>query len=62
MLVLSRKLNETIRIGDDICVTVSEIKKGRVRLAIDAPSNVNVRRTEIIPEGVHSYGKATAAR
>ena len=44
MLVLTRKIDETIRIGDDITVTVVKIDKGTVKLGIEAPEDVNIRR------------------
>lgn len=47
MLVLSRKLGESIRIGDDIHVVVVGIQGGKVRLGIEAPQGVNIRRSEI---------------
>lgn len=47
MLVLTRKVNESILIGDDIVVTVSEIRGNRIRLAIDAPREIPVMRHEI---------------
>lgn len=47
MLVLSRKLNETVKIGDDIEVTVVQISRGRVRLAIQAPREVPILRSEL---------------
>lgn len=47
MLVLSRKKNETICIGDNIEVTVVEIGPGKVRLGIKAPKDVRVDREEI---------------
>lgn len=47
MLVLSRKRNEVIRINDDICVTVVEIRGDKVRLGIEAPSHVSVHRQEV---------------
>ena len=47
MLVLSRKKNESIIIGDDITIVVAEIRKGRVRLGIEAPSAVKVHRQEV---------------
>lgn len=46
MLVLSRKRDETIMIGDDIEVTVVDIRGGRIRLGINAPTNVSVHRKE----------------
>ena len=47
MLVLSRKLNEEITIGDDIKVTVLQIKGNSIRLGIEAPKNVRIIRGEI---------------
>lgn len=47
MLVLSRKPGEIIRLGDDIEVTVCEIRGNRVRLAISAPLDVPIRRAEL---------------
>lgn len=52
MLVLSRKKNESIVIGDDIQITVVEVRGDRVRLGIVAPRNVNVHRTEVY-EAIH---------
>jgi carbon storage regulator len=46
MLVLSRKRGETLLIGNDISVTVVEIKGNRTRIAIKAPDQVTVLRTE----------------
>lgn len=46
-LVLSRKQNETVCIGDSITVTVVEIRGDKVRLAIVAPKTVPVHRQEI---------------
>ena len=51
MLVLSRKQNESIFIDGRITVTVSEIRGGRVRLAIDAPREVRIERTEKLSQG-----------
>lgn len=47
MLVLSRKLNESIIIGDNIKIVVIEISPGKVRLGIDAPRDVPVHRKEV---------------
>ena len=47
MLVLTRKQNEQIQIGDDICLTVLRIKGNTVRLGIDAPASVRVVRGEL---------------
>jgi carbon storage regulator len=52
MLVLSRKLGEKIQIGEDICVTVVDIDRGKIRLGIEAPREVPIFRQELLPLGV----------
>lgn len=47
MLVLSRHWNERIVIGDDIVITVVEIRGDKVRLGIEAPIQVPVHRQEV---------------
>ena len=47
MLVLSRKKSETIVIGDDIVITVVEVRGDKVRLGIEAPKDVPVHRREV---------------
>jgi carbon storage regulator len=47
MLVLSRQRDETIMIGDDIEITVVDIRGDKVRLGITAPSHVPVHRKEV---------------
>lgn len=47
MLVLSRYRDESIHIGDDIVITVVDVRGDRVRLGIQAPANVSVHRQEI---------------
>lgn len=44
MLVLLRKQDERIKIGDNIWITVVEIRPGRVRLGIDAPKELRISR------------------
>jgi carbon storage regulator len=48
MLVLSRKRDERIVIGDNIVVTVVDIRGDKVRLGIEAPSEVPVHRQEVL--------------
>ncbi len=50
MLVLSRKTDELIRIGDDVTIMVVDIRGDKVRLGIDAPKEVPVHREEIYQE------------
>ena len=47
MLVLSRKLNESIIIDDQIRITVVEIRGDKIRLGIEAPKDVAVHRREV---------------
>jgi carbon storage regulator len=47
MLVLTRKLGEGIVIGDDITITVVELKGGNVRIGIEAPRSKKVHRQEV---------------
>jgi carbon storage regulator len=47
MLVLSRQRDETIMIGDDIEITVVDIRGDKVRLGINAPPEVSVHRKEV---------------
>ena len=47
MLILTRKLGETIRIGNEIKVTLLDVKGRQVRVGIDAPSEITIHREEI---------------
>ena len=47
MLTLTRKVGETIRIGDDIEIVVKEIRKNQVRIGIMAPRDVKIYREEV---------------
>ncbi|MBT8491015.1 MAG: carbon storage regulator CsrA [Deltaproteobacteria bacterium] len=47
MLILTRKLGQTIRIGNEIKITVSDIKGKQIRLGIEAPENMAVHREEV---------------
>ena len=48
MLVLSRKLGEKIYINDNICITIVDIDRGKIRLGIEAPRDVPIFRQELL--------------
>jgi carbon storage regulator len=48
MLVLSRKLGQSLRVGNGVRITVVKIDNNSVRIGIDAPENVSIRRQEIV--------------
>jgi len=50
MLVLARKLNEAIKIGDNIEVKVLSIENGVVKLGIDAPRSIEILRNELLED------------
>lgn len=60
MLVLSRRTGESVVIGDDIRVTVLEVKGDVVRVGIDAPRSVRVHRSELL-EAVEATNREAAA-
>jgi len=64
MLVLSRKCNERVRIGNDIIITLVEIRGDQVRLGFDAPDSVSVHREQVYLQmqargDVHSLAEDT---
>lgn len=50
MLVLSRRVGESVVIGDDITITILEVRGDVVRVGIDAPRSVAVNRAELLQE------------
>lgn len=62
MLVLARKLNESIMIGDDVEIVVVDIKGDQVKLGIKAPKSVSVFRGEIFKEIQEENKKAASIR
>ncbi len=61
MLILSRRVNEKIVIGDDIVVSVVEVRGDQVKLGIDAPRTVKVFREEVFIAIQEENKKAAAA-
>lgn len=50
MLVLSRKVGESVVIGDDVTITILEVRGDIVRVGIDAPRSVAVHRAELLEQ------------
>ncbi len=71
MLVLSRQVDESIMIGDDVEIIIVDVRGDKVRLGITAPKNIPVHRREIYdaikrekglgPESSEQHGKETQA-
>ena len=62
MLLLTRKLGENIRIGDDVKITIVEVKGNHVKLGIDAPPSVKVHREEIYARIQQERNRAQAVQ
>ena len=60
MLVLSRKRNEQIVIGENIIITVVDVRGDKVRLGIEAPADVSVHRQEVYEAIRRSNGASEA--
>ena len=60
MLVLSRKKGQTIRIGDDIEITIVATANDQVKIGIQAPKNVEILRQEVFEE-IQAENKAATA-
>jgi carbon storage regulator len=61
MLVLSRKVGERLHIGNNIVVTVLSVRGGRVRLGIEAPEGIPIKRQELLFEEPQAHESETAA-
>jgi carbon storage regulator len=59
MLILSRKINEKIMIGEDVSVSIIEIRGDQVRLGVNAPKTVKVFRQEVF-DAIKAENKAAA--
>jgi carbon storage regulator len=61
MLVLSRKLGEKIYISENICITVVDIDRGKIRLGIEAPREVPIFRQELLQDKADKAAGTPAA-
>jgi len=61
MLVLTRKLEQSIQIGDDVTITILAVKGNTVRIGISAPEHVRVARSELNQKGAAQKGAAPKA-
>lgn len=59
MLILSRKVNEKIMIGEDITISIIEIQGDQIRLGVDAPKTVKVFRQELY-DAIKAQNRAAA--
>lgn len=59
MLILSRKINEKIMIGDNVSVSIIEIRGDQVRIGVDAPKTVKVFRQEVF-DAISAENQAAA--
>lgn len=57
MLVLTRRAGQTIHLGEQIKITMVRVRGGQVRLAVDAPKDVPIRRGELTARGAASQSK-----
>ncbi len=60
MLVLTRKVNEKIRIGSDICITIVRVQGRSVRIGIEAPADVPILRAELQPHRLPAQSEEEA--
>jgi carbon storage regulator len=59
MLILTRRVNETLMVGDDVTVTVLSVSGNQVRIGVNAPRHVPVHREEIYEKIKHEQASAT---
>jgi carbon storage regulator len=62
MLILTRRVNETLMIGNDVTVTVLGVKGNQVRIGVNAPKSVEVHREEIYQRIQREKGQSLKAK
>jgi len=61
VLVFSRRPGESVRLGDEIKITVLSVSPGQIRVGIDAPAHVSVHREEVYEEIVSANRESAVA-
>lgn len=61
MLILGRRVGETLHIGDDVVVTIQRIEGGRVTVGVSAPPEVTILRGELAERLAHEKPEGTPA-
>lgn len=62
MLILSRKVGESIRISENICITVMDVDGKTIRIGIDAPKEISIHREEVFLRIKEENQKAIAPK
>ncbi len=61
MLVLTRRINEKILVGDNISITILEVDNDRIKIGIEAPQTMKILRAELLTEVSNSNKEAIQA-
>jgi carbon storage regulator len=61
VLILTRRIGETVMIGDEVTVTVLRVKGNQVRLGVNAPKTISVQREEIFHRIKHENAEPAQA-
>jgi len=61
MLILTRRIGESVMIGDEVTITVLGVQGNQIRIGVNAPKSIPVHREEIY-DRIHGYGSANAAK
>ena len=62
MLILSRKVGESIRINENICITIVDVDGKNIRIGIDAPKTISIHREEVFLRIKEENQKAAAGK